>query len=41
VKKVEDVRIEFGPQQRNLFNEWLAASFENGLIKTRVEPLRE
>ncbi|MDR2788277.1 MAG: ABC transporter substrate-binding protein, partial [Candidatus Accumulibacter sp.] len=41
VKDVGDVHIEFDAVHRRALNDWLAASFENGLIKTRVEPLKE
>ncbi|MDR0673748.1 MAG: NrtA/SsuA/CpmA family ABC transporter substrate-binding protein [Zoogloeaceae bacterium] len=41
VKDVGDVHIEFDAVYRQSFNDWLAASFENGLIKDRVEPLKE
>lgn len=41
VKKAGDVRIEFDGAHQQWLNEWLAASFENGLIKTRVEPFKE
>lgn len=41
VKKPEDVRLEFGATHQRWLNEWTVASFENGLIKTRVEPLKE
>ncbi len=35
------MRLEFGREHQQLFNDWLDASFENGLLKTRVEPDRE
>jgi ABC-type nitrate/sulfonate/bicarbonate transport system substrate-binding protein len=41
VKRPEDVHIEFGRTHLQLFNEWLVASFDNGLLKTKVEPFRE
>ncbi|MDR2365728.1 MAG: NrtA/SsuA/CpmA family ABC transporter substrate-binding protein [Zoogloeaceae bacterium] len=41
VKNADDVHIEFDAAYRQSINDWLAASFENGLIKNRVEPLKE
>lgn len=41
VKKAGDVRINFDAAHRQLLNDWLVASFENGLIKTRVELFKE
>ncbi|MDR1648424.1 MAG: NrtA/SsuA/CpmA family ABC transporter substrate-binding protein [Zoogloeaceae bacterium] len=41
VRQASDVHIEFDATHQQSFNDWLAASFENGLLKTRVEPLKE
>lgn len=40
VRKAADVRLDFDATHRKSLNEWFAASFQNGLIKTPAEPLK-